>query len=375
MAIVRGPFPTGGTVGQDDLVDRAAVVAELFGRTFDRLNSVVLSAPRQTGKTSVAEELLRKVRGAGGWGIYIDCSAATDERELAELIARSTYDQASGSRGAFTRLKDLVAGAPKPVLFQNDLNLSLAFFGDHKDSPSRLLEHAFGLADELATQKDRRCVVVYDEFQRLASLSPSIFERTRAALQHRMTHTAYVFMGSEVGLLDALFRRGTSMPFRLATPMTLPFPSPEAWHAYISARFQNLRIAIGAEEIDRLIAFTGGHPRDLMEACEHLLTIRSVNPIAGGALELAEARTLAGLSAQFEEIWKQLERPRGTRMTAARIAAGRPVYGDGRPATQTVRTIERLGQLGLIRKRGRGAYEFSEPLFGVFVRNLTQAEP
>ena len=48
------------------------------------------------------------------------------------------------------RLKDLVAGAPKPVLFQNDLNLSLAFFGDHKDSPSRLLEHAFGLADELA---------------------------------------------------------------------------------------------------------------------------------------------------------------------------------------------------------------------------------
>ena len=61
--------------------------------------------------------------------------------------------------------------------------------------------------------------------------------------------------------------------------------------------------------------------------------------------------------------------------TAARIAAGRPVYGDGRPATQTVRTIERLGQLGLIRKRGRGVYEFSEPLFGVFVRNLTQAEP
>jgi hypothetical protein len=101
MAVLRGPFPTGGTVGPDDLVDREAIVAEMFGRTHDHLNSVVLSAPRQTGKTSVAEELLRKVRRAGGWGIYIDCSAATDERELAELIARSTYDQASGSRGAF----------------------------------------------------------------------------------------------------------------------------------------------------------------------------------------------------------------------------------------------------------------------------------
>jgi len=374
MGVLRGPFPTGGTVGQDDLVDREAILAEMFGRTHDHLNSVVLGAPRQTGKTSVAEELLRRVRRAGGWGIYIDCSAATDERELAELVARSTYDQASGSRGAFTRLKDLIIGAPRPVLFQNDLNLSLVFFGDHKESTPRLLERAFGLADELATQKDRRCVVVYDEFQRLAALSPSIFDRTRAALQHRMTHTAYVFLGSEVGLLDALFKRRTSMPFRLATPMTLPLPSPQAWHQYISARFRNLKVAITADEIERLIAFTGGHPRDLMEACEHLLTVRSVNPSVDGALDLAEARTLAGLSAQFEEIWKQLGRPRGTRTTAARIAARRPVYGEGRPATQTVRTIEKLDQMGLIRRRGRGAYEFSEPLFGVFVRNLTQPE-
>ena len=374
MPVLRGPFPTGGTVGHDDLVDREAIVAEMFARTHDHLNSVVLSAPRQTGKTSVAEELLRKVRQAGGWGIYIDCSAATDERELAQLIARSTYDQASGSRGAFTRLRDLVTGAPRPVLFQNDLNLSLVFFGDHKESTPRLLERAFGLADELATQKDQRCVVVYDEFQRLAALSPSIFDRTRSALQHRMTHTAYVFTGSEVGLLDALFTRRSGMPFRLATPMTLPLPSRDAWHRYITARFQNLEVAIASEEIDRLIAFTGGHPRDLMEACEHLLTLRSVNPTIDGALDLAEARTLAGLSAEFEEIWKQLERPRGTRTTAARIAAGRPVYGEGRPATQTVRTIEKLGQTGLIRRRGRGAYEFTEPLFGVFVRNLTQAE-
>lgn len=375
MAVLRGPFPTGGTVGQEDLVDREAIVDEMFGRTHDRLTSVVLSAPRQTGKTSVAEALLRKVRRAGGWGIYVDCSAATDERELAELIARSTYDQASGSRGAFARLRGLVSGAPKPVLFQNDLNLSLVFFGDHKESPSRLLEHAFGLADELATQKDRRCVVVYDEFQRLAAISPSIFDRARAVLQHRMTHTAYVFMGSEVALLDALFSQRAGMTFRLATPMTLPFPGPEAWHPYIAARFANLGIAITADEIDGLIAFTGGHPRDLMEACEHLLTVRSVNPTVDGAVELAEARTLAGLAAQFEEIWKQLERPRGTRTTAARIAAGRAVYGEGRPATQTVRTVERLRQLGLIRKKGRGAYEFTEPLFGVFVRNLTRTGP
>ncbi len=71
-------------------------------------------------------------------------------------------------------------------------------------------------------------MVVYDEFQRLASLSPTIFDRLRAVLQHHMTHTAYVFMGSETGLLDSLFRQRTEMPFRLATPLVLPLPSPES---------------------------------------------------------------------------------------------------------------------------------------------------
>jgi DNA-binding IclR family transcriptional regulator len=50
------------------------------------------------------------------------------------------------------------------------------------------------------------------------------------------------------------------------------------------------------------------------------------------------------------------------------------VYGEGRPATGTARTVEKLVHMGLIRRRGRGAYEFTEPLFGVFVRNLTQPE-
>ena len=115
MAGLKRTFPTGGSVAPDDLVDREAILGELFERTYEHLNSVLLSAPRQTGKTSVADELIRRIRKAGGWAIYIDCSAATDERSLAELIARSTYDQASGSRGAFLRLKEAIQGAPKPI--------------------------------------------------------------------------------------------------------------------------------------------------------------------------------------------------------------------------------------------------------------------
>jgi hypothetical protein len=371
MSKTRRTFPTGGAVSAEELVDREAVLGELLVRTFEHGNSVVVRGPRQIGKTSVALELLARVRRAGGWGIYIDCSTTTDDlRNLADLIARATYDQASGSKGAFQRLREIVRDAPKPVLFQSDVDVSLAFHGPNQD-PALLFERALGLADELAAEKDRRCVVVYDEFQEMAAVDAEIFTRVRAVLQHRMSHTAYVFMGSDVGMLDELFKSPRKMPFRLATPLTLPTPEPAAWSHFIEQRFTDLGLAITPEETERLLTFTGGHPRDLMEACEHLLVVRSIDARTRGSLEIAEARTLDGLRARFDEVWRRLDKPRGTRTTAARISHGQPVYGRGRPAAPATRTIEKLEREGIIRKTGRGAYEFTEPLFGRYVAEIT----
>ena len=372
MTSVERTFPTGGPVPAEDLVGREDVLRELLARTFDHGNSVLLTGPRQVGKTSVIDELLRRVRKAQGWGIYIDCSRTTgDERELAGLIARTTYDDASGSMGAFGRLKEIISGVPKPVLYQSDIDLALTFHGSEPQPASVLLERALGLADDLASQKSKRCVVVYDEFSALAKVSPTIFPRLRAVLQRSMTHTAYVFMGSEVGLLERLFKDPEFMPFGLAVPMTLGEPDRGAWRRYIERRFAKLKVPLRRGDADALIDLTGGHPRDLMEACEHLLTIRSLNPDAEAAVRLAEHKTLNSLRMKFDELWRRLDEPAGTQETAARMAAGRPIYGRGRPATSVRRTVEKLEREGIVRRAGKGVYEFTEPLFGRYVRELT----
>jgi hypothetical protein len=363
-------FPTGGSVIFEDLVGREPILRELYERTYGHGNSVVLSAPRQTGKTSVVTELLARVRKAGGWGIYIDCSAAIDdEADLARLIAAATYDSARGVTGAFVRLRDFIEGVPKPVFYQSDMDLAVAFHGKSPEPPHVLLEQALALADNMSAGAGKRAVVVYDEFQVLASLSPTIFTRIRATLQHHMGHAAYIFAGSETGMLEELFTHPEAMPFRLATVVPLPLPSAVEWSAYIAGRFDELGLRISQDEIASLINFCGCHPRDLMEACEHLVTLRSLNPGGAGALAVAIARTEAGLGAQFEEIWKHLDHPAGTRTTAARIAAGVPVYGRGRNASTVMRTIDKLNGEGLVRRLAPGRYEFTEPLFARFVRS------
>lgn len=364
----RRPFPIGGPVPPEDLVGRESLISDLFERAFRQKTSLVLSAPRQTGKTSIVLELLRRVRQADGRGVYIDCSPVLDVRDLAQRVAAATYNEAR-SRGAFARLAEVLKAA-RPIVYHADTELALLFFSPRPESDSALLDKALGLADELAAKDRKRAVVVYDEFPRLRSVSPKIFDQVRARLQHANTNTAYIFLGSEVGILEELFKKRTRMPFRLAMPMHLPSPDKEEWVEYIERRFRAWDRPLAEGEAERLVELSGGHPRDLMEMCARLLAIRQSGRSNLNDVGVVLDQTLDGLEATFDQIWKSLERPSGTRVTALRIAMGRPAYGEGRPRKTVQRTIEKLESEGLVRRVGRGSYEFTEALFGLYVRRL-----
>lgn len=369
-AAERRSFPTGAIVPAEDLVGREDAVRDLLERTYRQGNSVVLTAPRQTGKTSVVFELLRRVRKAGGWGIYIDCSRATDQRDFAALVASSTYDQAAGAGGAFKKLADLVKGAPRPMLFHPDSELAVAFHSPTTPSTSHLLERALGLADTLAAEKKKRAVVVYDEFPRLRTISEKLFDIVRADLQPHSDHAAYIFMGSETGILDELFKSRGKMPFRLGAFMELPEVDQSAWLSYMETRFRELGRPLLVGESGRLYDLVGGHPRDLMEICQHLLTQRTLSktPSSAADLDLASQRTMASLSTTFDQIWSALAQVKGARETAARIATSRKVYERGRETKMVQRSIQKLENEGLVRKVDRGKHVFTEPLFGAWVR-------
>lgn len=368
----RRDFPTGGEVDREDLVGREPILRDLYERVYVQRNPVVLSAPRQTGKTSVIAELLRRVRQAGGWGIKIDCSRVTSVEDFAELIAAETYAEAAGHRDAFARLVDLLRNIPRPILYQADTDIALTFHAPDRPVPvGQKLAAALGLADRLAEEKNVRAVVVYDELPTLRKISEKLFDQMRAELQHANKRSSYVYMGSEVGMLATLFMDRRRMAFRLATAIELPPPSSTEWISYIEQRFRELGLPLAPGEAQRLVSFTGGHPRDLMEGCEHLLTLRKLDPATPNAVELAQEKTYRGLERNFELLWELLEEPKGTRETTVRIATGARVYGRGRDAASAKRTVDKLVDEGIIRKLERGHFEFTEPLFAEYVRRIS----
>lgn len=368
----RRPFPTGGVVPAADLVGRDAAIDAFVRRVYDLKSSVYLSGPRQVGKTSVATEALRRLRKKGGRAVYVDCTAPVDLVTVATRLASATYDEKAKSAGAFARLREVVGGV-RPTLMHPDSGLAVTFFGGDPPPPSRRFERALMLADELAVADEVRTVVVFDELPRLADVDPQIFDRIRAQLQHAVRNTAYVFMGSQVGMLRSLFGQRGSMLHRLATPFDLPAPDSVEWVRYIELRFSAWKKPLGLGEAARLVDLTGGHPRDLMEMCRAILEIRLAGPRGSNDVDLALEQALAALSVTFEQIWKSLAQPSGTHVSAARIASGTSLYR-GRPRKTVQRSLERLEQDGLIRRLGeRGQYEFTEALFGIWVRRQTAA--
>lgn len=368
----RRPFPTGGLVEAEDLVGREATIRALVQRVYELKASIYLSGPRQIGKTSVVREALKRIEKAGGRAVYMDCTTGlVDVATFAFKLATATYD-AKGSAGSFARLREMVT-AVRPTVMHADSGLAVTFFGSEPPSPLRRLEQALRLADELAVKDKKRTVVVFDEFPRLSELDTKIFDQARSALQASVRNTAYIFMGSQVGMLRTLFTQRKNMLYRLASEFELPMPAATEWVGYMEKRFRAWKKPLRQGEAARMVEVTGAHPRDLMEMCRALLDIRLAGRLGRSSdLDLALEQAIATLDDVFDEIWKSLAEPAGTRVTAVRIATGDPPIWRGRPRRTVQLSLERLEREGIIRRSGRGSYSFTEKLFAQWLqRNMS----
>src|SRR6266567_588356 len=87
-------WPT-SIVPAEDLVGREPVIADIVARLRSG-RSVMLAGPRRLGKTSVAEEVLRRLAEAGAVTASLDFFALTSKSEVADSLARQLLAHSHG---------------------------------------------------------------------------------------------------------------------------------------------------------------------------------------------------------------------------------------------------------------------------------------
>jgi hypothetical protein len=301
------PFTFGDLALDDAFTDRAAELREL---TADMRNgqNVLVYAPRRYGKSSLVMRAAQQVQRRKVLVGYCDLMRTPTKERLAAALAKTIYaDIASPGKRAFERAASLFQGlrvTPSMDVDPADGSLRFSFQAgrrraDIDDTIERLLE----LPAELAIERARRVVLVFDEFQEIVSLDKRFPNLMRSVFQTQ-PEVGHVYLGSKRQILEGIFNDRNEPFWRSAKRLELGAIVPAEFAPFIRARFAETGRAITDDAVARLLAATDGQPYATQELAYFVWELVE----AGGEATLATvddalANVIRSESNHLSQLW------------------------------------------------------------------------
>lgn len=383
--MTTNPFTFGDLALDDAFTDREDEVAELASDMCNGQNTLVY-APRRYGKSSLtlraAQEALRRKALVG----YCDVMRTPNKERFAAALAKTVYaDIASPVGQAFERAADLFRGLrvrPTMEVDPSDGSLRFSFQpggrrSDIDDTIERLLE----LLGELAAERKRRVVMIFDEFQEIVTLDPKFPNMMRAVFQAQ-PEVSHVYLGSKRHILERIFDDRNEPFWRSAKQMEIGLISHAKFAPYVRGRFTASGKDISEQALEDLLEISCGHPYGTQELAYFLWEL-----VAPGAQATAEdvrealTRVLRSEHNHLTSVWEDAPRPQRMAMLALAAEPTRGPYSAAYqerhdlPATPTLQTA-----LGALRKKelvgvdADGDYRVIEPFLSQWLRREARSE-
>jgi uncharacterized protein len=366
------PIPAGQMIGRRDDVHEIAAALE-------NGTSLVMAGPRRTGKTSVCEAALTRVKGRGIYVAAVDLFELADAAELAEALATAVLRNRPALRQLLPKARRLgrsaltAAQAAAAVSLKSQLGdgVELALTpGLAARDPQSALVQALELPERVAVADGKRCVVFFDEFQELASDRrpygdpDAVTKRMRATFQ-RSSQVSYLFTGSLEHVMRDLFTPQHRALSGFGSFYHLRPIAPEDWQAGLHDRFQADGCQIGPDALERIVTLGERHPRVTMLIAQqtHFLSILlDRREIDLNLVQQGYDAAYAGDSALVDQLIETIRSShRLSLKIARRVASHRPLT-EGMHRGEADRALKKLIDAGIIERLGRGDYQVINPL-------------
>jgi len=259
---MASPFVYEEPVEPTALIDRIEELRALTDRAFDGRNTR-LEGARRFGKTSLLRAALDVVEKDGALPIEVNFLGCVSAADVAERIERA-YSAQLDSRlrrwfdGVSRTLQPTLSAAPAGIGLKAQPQISAPGLLDRLALPRRLHERT-----------GRMCVIAFDEFQEVLRIDPALPGVFRSELETHASAAAYIFSGSNPGLMREMFSDRRHAFFAQAAPIELAPLPPDALADYITARFAERRRDPG-EALGPLLDGAEGHPQRAMLLAHHL---------------------------------------------------------------------------------------------------------
>ena len=121
------------------------------------------------------------------------------------------------------------------------------------------LEELLVVLGRIAAERDRRVVLVLDEFQEVVDIDPSLIKLMRSVFQEQ-PEVAHVYLGSKRHMMERIFNDENEPFWRSAKQMELGVIPPDLFEPYALARFRDTGKYLSPDTCREALALTAGHP-------------------------------------------------------------------------------------------------------------------
>jgi uncharacterized protein len=379
-------FPTDSPIPASQLIGRRDDVREIATR-LEAGTHLIVAGPRRTGKTSVCEAALTRARRRGAYIAKVDLFRVSDAAELAEALAGAVISNRSAAHRALRRARSagraaLSAAQARAVLrlvgeLGEGVEVALTP-GLAAQDPERALDLALELPERVAKADGRRLLLLFDEFQEVASARrpygdpDAVTNRMRAVFQ-RTTSVSYLFAGSIEHVVRDLFAPARRAFSGFGSFYSLRPIAEDQWRRGLAERFAVDDCTIGAAALTRIVELGGGHPRATMRIAQqaHLVSIElDTREIDLDLVQLGFDRALEGDRPTMEQVVERVRLLHKHGLLVARaVAAGHPPPQRLHPGVRD-RVLKLLRDAGVVEHEARGRWRVLDPLLRHYLVSL-----
>lgn len=307
---MNNPFQYGGIVSGPYFADRTEEIKELT-REMENNSRVFLVSPRRFGKTCLLHHLCKTLEKSDMSCAYIDLNAFPDLRSFAGAMTSMTTRALESNTD---RLLKIFSGFHKlrPKLsMDHDGNLSvgLELAVGEKDALVALVE-GMAHADTLAAKKNKKLVVIIDEFSDIEKYNGRTVEKALRSEIQKQDHTAYIFSGSEQSVMLAMIQDSKRAFYKLGRIMKLGPIKREVYSRFILGWLKKGGTKASVGDITRIFDIGDDVPYNIQRLCNAMWeSAFESKTIESELIEKLPVIISRQDSAHYEMLWQTVTQP------------------------------------------------------------------
>lgn len=255
----------------------------------------LLIAPRRYGKTSLALNVLKKLRTPGvEVNFFLAVTPKAVERKIIAGVEQLLKKVTSKPETLVRTIQNFFKKADKKWIFSFK-GVGLEFTPDKDDDPANNILTILQLAEHVLSKHKRKAVLFLDEVQEFELLEEGrAMEGALREFAQKSKYLIFIFSGSNRRLLKRMFDDKAAPLFELCDRMQLNKLGGDVYKSYLqSLAKKTWKATLTDEVLDKIITLSQRHPRRIYSLCQMLWDTHS---------KASPPKTIKAVEAAWDEV-------------------------------------------------------------------------